>query len=93
MTKASANSGARTNSLRKPKKRTHPIGEDQDSADTLYTVRDIIAERRSKNGKLEYKIDWENDPVTGKSYSPSWVGTIQDKQRQGHLLQQKHLST
>ena len=34
----------------------------------LYKVRNIIDENQSK-----YLIDWEDDPVTGEQYTPTWV--------------------
>ncbi|KAH0559329.1 hypothetical protein GP486_004155 [Trichoglossum hirsutum] len=36
--------------------------------DKLWTVRSIQAEKGNK-----YLIDWEDDPVTGESYAPTWV--------------------
>ncbi|KAH0541758.1 hypothetical protein FGG08_003780 [Glutinoglossum americanum] len=36
-------------------------------ADKLWTVRSIQAEKGNK-----YLIDWEDDPVTGESYAPTW---------------------
>ncbi|KAI9766257.1 MAG: hypothetical protein M1840_006671 [Geoglossum simile] len=36
-------------------------------ADKLWTVRTIQAEKGNK-----YLIDWEDDPVTGESYAPTW---------------------
>jgi hypothetical protein len=32
-----------------------------------YKVRSIIDE-----SKTSYKIDWEDDPVTGEKYAPTW---------------------
>lgn len=37
-----------------------------------YVIRSIIDERR-RNGEHQYKVDWEDDPRTGKSFPPDWV--------------------
>ncbi|KAK3308618.1 uncharacterized protein B0T15DRAFT_112991 [Chaetomium strumarium] len=37
----------------------------------VYEVRDIIDEKVFK-GKLHYKIDWADNPITGEPYPPSW---------------------
>ncbi len=38
----------------------------------LYAIRDIIEERIVR-GKLQYKIDWADNPVTAERYDPTWV--------------------
>jgi type IV secretory pathway TrbF-like protein len=39
----------------------------QIEADKTYKVRSILDE-----SKTSYKIDWEDDPVTGEKYDPTW---------------------
>lgn len=41
-------------------------------SETFYSVRRIAGEK-TENGRLFYLIDWANDPVTGKSFDPTWV--------------------
>lgn len=38
----------------------------------LWPLRGILDERVSK-GKIEYLIDWEDDPDTGKPFDHEWV--------------------
>ncbi|KAJ4420418.1 hypothetical protein N0V85_000586 [Neurospora sp. IMI 360204] len=52
----------------KPTKAKKPKKE---SSETFYSVRRIAGEKTEK-GRLFYLIDWANDPVTGKSYDPTW---------------------
>lgn len=40
--------------------------------ETWYTIRTIIDERE-RNGKLEYLIDWDDNPQTGEVYPNEWV--------------------
>jgi hypothetical protein len=37
------------------------------------SIKDILDERR-RNGRLEYLVEWENDPDTGESFPTEWVG-------------------
>ncbi|TAQ86428.1 hypothetical protein B7494_g5239 [Chlorociboria aeruginascens] len=37
----------------------------------LWAVRNIVGERKSQ-GQIQFLIDWENDPQTGRPYSPTW---------------------
>ena len=46
--------------------KSHPHGDDVDY-DQDYRVRSIIGEKGDR-----YLIDWEDDPITGKKYPPSW---------------------
>ncbi|KAK3944991.1 hypothetical protein QBC46DRAFT_435613 [Diplogelasinospora grovesii] len=41
------------------------------NADPYFTVNAILKERRNR-GRLEYFIDWADNPDTGKPYTPSW---------------------
>ncbi|OLN82107.1 hypothetical protein CCHL11_07654 [Colletotrichum chlorophyti] len=36
-----------------------------------YIIRDILEERR-RGQKIEYLVDWEDDPDTGEHYTPTW---------------------
>lgn len=47
----------------------HPHG-DYD-ADEYFQVRTILDERVVRK-KVEYLIDWEDNPSTGKKYTPTW---------------------
>jgi len=38
------------------------------SGSTSYPIKAIVAERSK-----EFLVDWADDPITGKSFSPSWV--------------------
>jgi len=49
-------------------RRTREKGQTITATDECYSVRNIIDETGQK-----YLIDWEDDPVTGKSFSPTWV--------------------
>jgi len=40
----------------------------QSSAGSEYAARDILQENATK-----YLIDWEDNPVTGERYNPTWV--------------------
>jgi hypothetical protein len=44
---------------------SHPHG--QIAVDKTYKVRSILDE-----SKTSYKIDWEDDSVTGEKYDPTW---------------------
>lgn len=37
-----------------------------------YTIKNILQER-TVNGKLEYLVDWDNNPRTGEVYPHEWV--------------------
>ncbi|KAK3491538.1 hypothetical protein B0T13DRAFT_519293 [Neurospora crassa] len=52
----------------KPPKAKKPKKE---ASQTFYSVRRIAGEKTEK-GRLFYLIDWANDPVTGKSFDPTW---------------------
>lgn len=49
-----------------------PPADDDEEESGWYVIKDIIDERRVR-GKVEYLIDWEDNPDTGKSYDPTWV--------------------
>lgn len=40
--------------------------------DNVFAIKDIIDEKYI-HGKRHYKIDWQDDPNTGDSFSPTWV--------------------
>lgn len=40
--------------------------------DNVFAIKDIIDEKFI-HGKRHYKIDWQDDPNTGESFSPTWV--------------------
>lgn len=40
--------------------------------DNVFAIKDIIDEKFIR-GKIHYQIDWEDDPITGESFSPTWV--------------------
>ncbi|CAG9999711.1 unnamed protein product [Clonostachys byssicola] len=49
-----------------------PPADDNEEESGWYVIKDIIDERRVR-GKVEYLIDWEDNPKTGKSYDPTWA--------------------
>ncbi|KAK7220418.1 hypothetical protein V2G26_008421 [Clonostachys chloroleuca] len=49
-----------------------PPADDDEEESGWYVIKDIIDERRVR-GKVEYLIDWEDNPDTGKSYDPTWA--------------------
>lgn len=40
--------------------------------DNVFAIKDIIDEK-SVRDKLFFRIDWEDNPVTGETYEPTWV--------------------
>lgn len=38
----------------------------------FFAIKDIVAEK-FVDGKRFFKIDWEDNPVTGEPYEPTWV--------------------
>ncbi|KAF1822881.1 uncharacterized protein K489DRAFT_394553 [Dissoconium aciculare CBS 342.82] len=44
-----------------------PTPHDQIEGEPVYRARSIIDEN-----KTYYKIDWEDDPITGERYDPTW---------------------
>lgn len=48
-----------------PRSSPHPHGEFDSQQE--YQVRNILEERGRK-----YLIDWEDDPITGQQYEPTW---------------------
>lgn len=40
--------------------------------DNVFAIKDIVDEKFI-HGKRHYKIDWQDDPNTGESFSPTWV--------------------
>ncbi|KAM3087506.1 hypothetical protein ACMFMG_001589 [Clarireedia jacksonii] len=48
---------------RKKKKSTH-------DTEVYYSVREIIGERKGQ--RTEFLIDWEDNPLTGETYEPTW---------------------
>lgn len=52
-------------SSKPPEKRTNP--RHSFATDEIFAVKSILDESSDK-----YLIDWEDDPVTGRSYSPTW---------------------
>lgn len=57
-------SPADTTQPRKTRKRRRV----EEATDEFYRIKGILDESGDK-----YLIDWEDDPVTGRSYSPTWV--------------------
>ncbi|KZF20336.1 hypothetical protein L228DRAFT_262997, partial [Xylona heveae TC161] len=55
-----------SNATLKRKDRTEEQPQDE-TPDKEYKVRDIIGETRTK-----YQVDWEDDPVTGEKFRPTW---------------------
>jgi hypothetical protein len=56
----------------------HQTQESVDSA-ASFEVRAILDQRANRNGEVvEYLVDWQNSPRTGRAYSPSWepIGNI-----------------
>ena len=58
---------------RSSRKRTKSSNSPSATSTTFYSVRGIISEK-FKDGKKQYLIDWEDDPITGESYENTWVG-------------------
>lgn len=48
--------------------------EKESQEEEWYSIKDIVAEKCIK-GKLWYKIDWADNPVTGEVYDQSWVSS------------------
>jgi hypothetical protein len=44
------------------------------SSEVEYSVKEIVDEK-IEHGEIRYLIDWEDDPVTGESFKPTWVGS------------------
>ncbi|WYZ38625.1 hypothetical protein EsH8_III_000539 [Colletotrichum jinshuiense] len=57
-------SGSR-HSLKLPKPKQQP-------KEKWWIIRDILQER-TRGSKIEYLVDWEDDPDTGEQYPPSWA--------------------
>lgn len=51
-----------------PRRRTRKRGRAGKAADDFYSVKSILDESDDR-----YLIDWEDDSITGRSYSPTWV--------------------
>lgn len=51
-----------------------PAQQTQESIDSAasFEVRAILDQRANQEGEVEYLVDWENSPQTGRAYSPSW---------------------
>lgn len=41
------------------------------TAPVYYKIKSIVGERTKEN-RLEYQIDWEDDPETGEQFETSW---------------------
>ncbi|RDL36442.1 uncharacterized protein BP5553_05794 [Venustampulla echinocandica] len=63
-----AQSPQRASSSRGKKQTKAPSPEPEEE---LYSIKDIIREK-TKNGRLLYLIDWDDDPDTGKPYDRTW---------------------
>lgn len=55
-----------------PKRPGRPKLRHDTRQDNVFAIKDIIDEKFI-HGKLHYKIDWQDDPNTGGSFSPTWV--------------------
>jgi hypothetical protein len=43
------------------------------SSEVLWEAKDILDEKTLAGGKIEYLVDWEDDPTTGEAYPPEWL--------------------
>lgn len=68
---ASDHPDKRTSDRRKPRK-PHRTPRVTSPEDTWYEIKDIVNEKYEK-GRLWYRVDWADHPVTGEPYDPSWV--------------------
>lgn len=55
-----------------PKRPGRPKLRHDTRQDNVFAIKDIIDEKFI-HGKRHYKIDWQDDPNTGESFSPTWV--------------------
>lgn len=39
-------------------------------------MKSIIDEKQVGDDEIEYLIDWEDNPETGESYTPTWVWSL-----------------
>jgi hypothetical protein len=46
------------------------------SSAEYYLVKSIIDEKQVGDDEIEYLIDWEDNPETGESYTPTWVWSL-----------------
>lgn len=51
-----------------------------------YTIRKILDERRIAN-RVQYLVDWDDDPVTGRPYDPEWAAVCNVGQPTIHPVQ------
>lgn len=51
------------------RKKSHHATTPQDN---IFAIKDIIDEKLV-NGRRYYKIDWADNPITGESYTSTWV--------------------
>ena len=43
------------------------------SSAEFYSVKQILAEKIGRGQEISYLIDWDDNPETGESYTPTWV--------------------
>ncbi|PHH72857.1 hypothetical protein CDD82_5771 [Ophiocordyceps australis] len=55
-----------------PRKSSTPL----DQADEWFMIRGILQEKKTR-GRIQYLVDWDDNPDTGKPYSPTWVPSSQ----------------
>ncbi|PHH64955.1 hypothetical protein CDD81_3592 [Ophiocordyceps australis] len=48
------------------------ISTPPDKAEEWFTIRGILQEKKTR-GRIQYLVDWDDNPETGKTYSPTWV--------------------
>ncbi|UNI18907.1 hypothetical protein JDV02_005142 [Purpureocillium takamizusanense] len=63
----------------RPKKTQKKPDEYQEEDDAWYTIRGIIDERKVKGRRIEYLVDWDDNPETGEAYPPSWSVEVTPK--------------
>lgn len=44
-----------------------------DPTNKLWDIWDILDEKKDRNGRVLYCVEWKDDPATGEKYEPSWV--------------------
>lgn len=63
-----APAGRKTRSKKSQKQDVHP---DDDGG--WYTIKGIVDERLGNRRRVEYLVEWDDNPETGEKYPASWV--------------------
>lgn len=71
-TRMRTRSQAKAQRAASPKRLRRPKLRHDTRQDNVFAIKDIIDEKFIR-GKRHYKIDWQDDPNTGESFSPTWV--------------------